>query len=36
MKPSYTVGGNANWCIHSRKQCGGCLKKKKLKKRATI
>ena len=32
MKPSYTVGGNVNWCIHSRKQCGGCLKKKNYKK----
>ena len=22
-KPSYTVGGNANWCRHSGKQCRG-------------
>ena len=22
-EPSYTVGGNASWCSHSRKQCGG-------------
>ena len=23
MKPSYTVGGNVNWCNHYGKQCGG-------------
>lgn len=25
-EPSYTVGGNANWCSHSGRQCGGCSK----------
>ena len=25
-EPSCTVGGNANWCSHSGKQCGGSLK----------
>ena len=26
--PSYIVGGNAGWCSHSGKQCGGPLKLK--------
>ena len=25
-EPSYTVGGNVNWCSHSRKLCGGSSK----------
>ena len=25
-EPSYTVGGNAKWCSHSRKLCGGSSK----------
>ena len=25
---SYAVGGNINWCSHSREQCGGSLKTK--------
>ena len=25
-EPSYTVGGNASWCSHSGKQCGGSSK----------
>jgi len=25
-EPSYTVGGNANWCSHYGKQYGGSLK----------
>ena len=25
-RPSCTVGGNVNWCSHSRKQCGGSSK----------
>ena len=25
-EPFYTVGGNANWCSHSRKQYGGSSK----------
>ena len=25
-EPSYTVGGNANWCSHSGKQYGGSSK----------
>ena len=25
-EPSYMVGGNANWCSHSGKQCGGSSK----------
>ena len=25
-EPSCTVGGNANWCSHSGKQCGGSSK----------
>ena len=25
---SYTVGGNINWCSHSREQCGGSLQTK--------
>ena len=25
-KPSYTVGVNINWCIHSGEQYGGSLK----------
>ena len=24
--PSYTIGGNVNWCSYYRKQCGGSLK----------
>ena len=27
-EPSCTVGGNANWCSHSGKQCGGSSKLK--------
>ena len=26
VEPSYTVGGNANWCSHSGNQCGGSSK----------
>ena len=26
VKPSYTVGVNINWCIHSGEQYGGSLK----------
>ena len=26
-EPSYTVGGNASWCSHFGKQCGGPSKK---------
>jgi len=29
-KPSYTVGVNINWCIHSGEQYGGSLKKLKI------
>ena len=29
-EPSCTVGGNANWCSHSGKQCGGSSKKLKI------
>ena len=29
-KPSYTVGGNVNWCSHYGKQYGGSLKKLKI------
>ena len=25
-EPSYTVGGNANWCSHYGEQCGGSSK----------
>ena len=25
-EPSYTVGGNVNWCSHSGKLCGGSSK----------
>ena len=25
-EPSYTLGGNTNWCSHSEKQCGGSSK----------
>jgi len=25
-EPFYTVGGNASWCNHSGKQCGGSSK----------
>ena len=25
-EPSYTVGGNVNWCSHYGEQCGGSLK----------
>ena len=25
-EPSYTVGGNANWCSHYGEQCGDSLK----------
>ena len=25
-EPSYTVGGNANWCSHNGEQYGGSLK----------
>ena len=28
--PSYTVGGNVNWCNHYGEQCGGFLKKLKI------
>ena len=28
-EPSYTVGGNVNWCSHYGKQYGGSLKKQK-------
>ena len=28
-EPSYTVGGNVNWCSHYGKQYGGSLKRKK-------
>ena len=28
VEPSYTVGGNASWCNHSGKQCGGSSKMK--------
>ena len=28
-EPSYTVGGNINWCSHYGKQYGGSLKKLK-------
>ena len=27
--PSYTVGGNVNWCNHYGKQCGDSLKNEK-------
>ena len=27
-EPSYTLGGNVNWCSHCGKQYGGALKKK--------
>ena len=27
-EPSYTVGGNVNWCSHSGKLCGGSSKLK--------
>ena len=27
--PSYTVGGNGNWCSYYGKQCGGSLKSRK-------
>ena len=30
MEPSYTVGGNVNWCSHCRKQYGGSSKKLKI------
>lgn len=26
LEPSYTAGGNVNWCRHYGKQCGGSLK----------
>ena len=29
-EPSYTVGGNVNWCSHYREQYGGSLKKLKI------
>ena len=29
-KPSYTVGGNVNWCSHCKKQYGGLSKKLKI------
>ena len=29
-EPSYTVGGNINWCSHYREQYGGSLKKLKI------
>ena len=29
-EPSYTVGGNVNWCSHYVKQYGGSLKKLKI------
>ena len=29
-EPSYTVGGNVNWCSHYRKQYGAFLKKLKI------
>ena len=29
-KPSYTVGGNVNWCSHYGEQYGGSLKKLKI------
>ena len=29
-EPSYTVGGNVNWCNHYGKQYGGSLKKLKI------
>ena len=29
-EPSYTVGGNVNWCSHHGKQYGGSLKKTKM------
>ena len=28
-KPSYTIGGNVNWCSHYGKQYGGFLKNEK-------
>ena len=28
-EPSYTVGGNVNWCSHSGKLCGGSSKNEK-------
>ena len=28
-KPSYTVGGNANWYSHCAEQCGDSLKNRK-------
>ena len=30
QEPSCTVGGNANWCSRSGKQCGGSSKKLKI------
>ena len=29
-EPSYTVGGNVNWCSHCREQYGGSTKKLKI------
>ena len=29
-EPSYTVGGNVNWCSHYGEQCGGASKKLKI------
>ena len=29
-EPSYTAGGNASWCSHSGKQCGGSSKQLKI------
>ena len=29
-EPSCALGGNANWCSHSGKECGGSSKKSKI------